>query len=159
MPGGWDIDELEGAWPMCEAQDDSVREPMDIQWLGFRTTFAQLKANGWDIKRVEAYRPNWRFPSTYNSHTKIYIRHTAARLMGRISYYPDRMPVGNFVLDFLTPDKQVLGRVKKWIWDKLTQEDVPEILSQLAKLADETNPPKLEPKPVIDIEQYLKQAS
>ena len=140
---------------MCEA--DSL-DDKEVYWRGFKTTFGQLKAEGWEITKVKAYVPRTKYTPSYhgwNARSKIYIRHREERLMGRIKFYPETEDtIKQFQLDFLKPDHRVLGRVARWIWDELTEEDVPELLAKLAQLADATNPPKV--KPVEDNIHQLK---
>lgn len=129
---------------MCESitLDDIV----SVEWLGWETTWHQLKAAGWEVT-TQASWDDWRH-APHHSFEKVYVRHPKHKLVGRLRLDPSCMAGSGkdriAYLDFLTPERNKTTKPPRVQLAELTQADVPLLYEAL--LALQRSYPKPKPR-------------
>lgn len=111
-----------------------------IEWRGWTTTWADLRAAGWTISR-KAANPNWRCASTREN--EIYIRHDELCYVGRLTL---SLSKGERVasLDYLTHERNGRKKPKPVYYVELTAADIPDLYAAILNIQQQTyrKPPR-----------------
>lgn len=116
---------------MCDADENITHE---INYLGWRTTFGELKQAGWLFETKHRYR-NWRDSKNSSaSHDYLYARHPDHTLICRIRFIDKNH--NSVVVDYLTHEKNVRTKPQKY-WDfdeRYTEDDIPKLLEIISSI-------------------------
>ncbi len=109
----------------------------DIIWQGWKTTWADLRRNGWVIN-IEPPFNDWKQPKHCEaSKEKIYIRHPVNRMIGRITKHERKIYDDGQVweLDFLIQEHNWRKSAPKLLDERnLTDADIPMLLQVILAL-------------------------
>lgn len=121
---------------MFEMRDDDV-----IWWAGWETTWKKLQSSGWFICVKPAYY-NRRLPhDSVASKEKVYIRHRASKMLGKLIPNAISIQDGYYELDFLTLERNKRVKSKPFIMESdLTADDIPALMQLILTLQETVKP-------------------
>lgn len=137
-----------------------IRDCSTICWQGWWTTWDALRSAGWKITVEPAYS-NWRQPeASAKSREKLYIRHPASAMIGRITQeaVESEFHSSDYTLDFLT--QECNHRVKPFRIQEerdLTADDIPDLMGLILRLQakDRKSAKRIKPAAVAQAEILL----
>lgn len=121
--------------------------PNTIEWMGWKTTWDSLRANGWEITHK---MPHWK--NENKSFVKVYIRNAKTRYVGRLTLNPWKV-AGDFTasLDYLTHERNQRKKPLPIIIEELSAEDIPALYQAILSLQKNSYPKPVKENNIIPI--------